>query len=178
MTAAAAMADPPIMKNRRRSTAASCDLPLLASALLSDSLLIAISPFGSPSPSLGQREGLGFQFHEDTAGAADGAIEPRRLRHFQIGEHPHRPRLEMPFEKTRLFGELSLEVVACEASHDLEQDSDVIFRFPRASGALDPEPAQILAHPRQRTLVKKAGQIVGGIGQQFAAAEADEKIEE
>ena len=41
-----------------------------------------------------------------------------------------------------------------------------------------PSAAQILAHPRQRTLVKKAGQIVGGIGQQFAAAEADEEIEE
>src|SRR6185312_16505418 len=84
----------------------------------------------------------------------------------------------MPFEKTRLFGELSLEVVAREASHDLEQDRCVIFRLARGARALDPEPAQILAHPRQRTLMKKAGQIVGGIGQQFAAPEADEEIEE
>src|SRR5215208_1076145 len=84
----------------------------------------------------------------------------------------------MPFEKTRLFGELSLEVAACETSHDLQQNRGVIFRLPRASGALDPEPAQILAHPRQWALVKKTGQIVGGIGQKFAAAEADEEIEE
>ena len=46
------------------------------------------------------------------------------------------------------------------------------------AGALDPEPIEILAHPRQRALVQKAGQIVGGIGQQFAAAEPDEEIEE
>ena len=84
----------------------------------------------------------------------------------------------MTLEKTRLFGELGLEVAACETGHDLEQDSDVIFRLPRGAGALDPERTQILAHPRQRTLVKKAGQIVGGIGKQFAAAEADEEIEE
>src|SRR3954464_4846381 len=84
----------------------------------------------------------------------------------------------MPFEKTRLFGELSLEIVACEACHDLEQDSDGILRPPRGSGALDSECIQILAHPRQRALVKEAGQIVGGIRQQLAATEADEEIEE
>src|SRR4030095_10081810 len=98
--------------------------------------------------------------------------------YFQIGEHPHRPRLEMPFEKARLFGELGLEVAACETGHNLEQNSDVIFRLAGTAGALDPERTQILAHPRQRTLMKKAGQIVGGIGQQFAAAEADEEVEE
>ena len=41
-----------------------------------------------------------------------------------------------------------------------------------------PSASQIFAHPRQRALVKEAGQIVGGIGQQFAAAEPDEEIEE
>src|SRR5205814_354480 len=101
-----------------------------------------------------------------------------RWRHFQIGEHPRRPRLEMPLEKPRLFGELSLEVVACEACHHLEQDGDVILRLPRGSGALDSECIQILAQPRQRALVKEAGQIVGAIAEQIARAETDEKIEE
>ena len=54
----------------------------------------------------------------------------------------------------------------------------MIFRLPRRAGALDPERIQILAHPRQRALVQEAGQIIGGIGQQFAAAEPDEQIEE
>ena len=54
----------------------------------------------------------------------------------------------------------------------------MIFRLPRGARALDSELIQIFAHPRQRSLVKKSGQIVGGIGQQFAAAEADEQIEE
>ena len=54
----------------------------------------------------------------------------------------------------------------------------MIFRLPRGARALDPERIQILAHPRQRPLVKKAGQIVGGIGKQFAASEPDEQIEE
>src|SRR5258705_7027884 len=44
-------------------------------------------PLGSPSSSVGQREGLGFQFHEDTAGATDGAVEARRLRYLQVCEH-------------------------------------------------------------------------------------------
>ena len=54
----------------------------------------------------------------------------------------------------------------------------MIFRLPRRAGALDSEPIEILAHPRQRTLVQKTGQVIGGIGQQFAAPEPDEQIEE
>ena len=84
----------------------------------------------------------------------------------------------MPLEEARLFGEVSLEVAAREAGHDLKQDRDVIFRLPRGARALDPERIEIFAHPRQRALVKKAGQIIGGIGKQFAAAEPDEQIEE
>ena len=83
----------------------------------------------------------------------------------------------MTLEEPRLFGEVGVEIAARKARHDLEQDRDVIFRFPRRSDALDAEQAQILAHPRQWTFVQKAGQIVGGIGQQFAAAEPDEEVE-
>ena len=36
---------------------------------------------------------------------------------------------------------------------------------------------EILAQARERTLVQEAGEIVGAVGQQFAAAEPDEEIE-
>src|SRR3954447_2548368 len=132
-TATAAAADPPIMKKRRRSTPAAFLLSL-AGALPSDGLLIAISSKSNvraPSVSLGQRKSFGFQFHEHTADAADGAIEVGRLRHLKIGEHPRSPRLQMPLEEPLLFVEAGLEVVARETGHDLEQDRDVIFRLPR-----------------------------------------------
>ena len=54
----------------------------------------------------------------------------------------------------------------------------MIFRLSRRARALDPERIQVFAHPRQRPLVKEAGQIVGGIGKQFAASEPDEETEE
>src|SRR5258708_39317281 len=94
--------------------------------------------FGA-SVSLGQRKGLGFQLHKDTADPADGTVEVGRPGRLKIGEHPRSPRLEMPPEESRLFAEVSFEVAAREASHDLKQDSDVIFRLPRRACALDSE---------------------------------------
>ena len=41
-----------------------------------------------------------------------------------------------------------------------------------------PKRRQILAQPRQRPLVQEAGEIIGAVGQQLAAADADEQIEE
>ena len=46
-----------------------------------------------------------------------------------------------------------------------------------AFGALDAEPREILAQPRQRPLVQEAGEIVRAVGQQLAAPEPDEEIE-
>src|SRR3978361_955541 len=113
------------MKKRRRSTpAAFCDLPSPAGVLLLDGLFIAIS-FAAVAvalASLGQRKGLGFQFHEDTAETAAGTVEMGRAGHLQVGEHPRRPRLEMPLEEPRLFGKVSREVAARKAGHDLQQD--------------------------------------------------------
>ena len=40
-----------------------------------------------------------------------------------------------------------------------------------------PNVGEIAAQPRQRPLVQKAGQIVGGIGQDFAASDPDEEVE-
>src|SRR6267143_1162628 len=84
----------------------------------------------------------------------------------------------MPLEESRLFGEVSFEVAAREAGHDLKQGRDVIFRLPRRAGAFDPEYAKIFADTRQGALVKKARHIIGGIGKQVATTEPDEQIEE
>ena len=54
----------------------------------------------------------------------------------------------------------------------------MILGFVVAFGALDAQRGQIPAQPRQRTLVQEAGEIVRGVGQQFAAAQPDEQIEE
>ena len=40
-----------------------------------------------------------------------------------------------------------------------------------------PSAREIVAQPRQRPLVQEAGEIVGAVGQQLAAAEPDEEIE-
>src|SRR5437879_11459699 len=135
-TAAAATADPPIRKKRRRSTpAAARDLPSWTGTLGSDGLLIVISSTSisglPPCHSLGQREGLGFQFHKDTADTADGTVEVGRPGYLKVGKHPRSPRLEMPLEESRLFAEVRFEVSAREAHHDLKQRRDVIVRLPR-----------------------------------------------
>ena len=41
-----------------------------------------------------------------------------------------------------------------------------------------PSAAKILAQPRQRALVQEAGDVIGAVRHQFAAADADEQIEE
>ena len=54
----------------------------------------------------------------------------------------------------------------------------MIFRLAVAFDALDAERREVVAQPRQRALVQEAGEIVRAVGQQLAAAEADEQIEE
>ena len=46
-----------------------------------------------------------------------------------------------------------------------------------AFAARDRELVEILAQPLQRPFVEKAGEIVGAVGQELAAAEPDEQIE-
>ena len=54
----------------------------------------------------------------------------------------------------------------------------MIFRFVLLLDAFDAERGEILTQPRQRPLVQEAGDIIGAVGHQFAAADADEEIEE
>ena len=41
-----------------------------------------------------------------------------------------------------------------------------------------PSCGEVVAQPRQRALLQEAGEIIGAVGQQLAAADADEQIEE
>src|SRR5258708_34605433 len=70
-----------------------------------------------------------------------------------------------------------LEAAVENAGHDLAEGRGVIFGLGIALGALDSERAKIGAQPRQRAFVQETGEIVGGVGQQFAAAESDEQVE-
>ena len=54
----------------------------------------------------------------------------------------------------------------------------MILRLRHAVGARNADARQILAQARQRPLVQEAGEIIGGVGQQLAAPDADEEIEE
>jgi hypothetical protein len=73
---------------------------------------------------------------------------------------------------------LDLESPGREARHHVEQHGDVILGLAMAVGRGDAERAQVVAHASQGPLVEEAGQIIGGVGQQFAASHADEKVEE
>jgi hypothetical protein len=70
-----------------------------------------------------------------------------------------------------------LELSAGNAGHDFAQDGGMIFGFVLTLGALDAERGQILAQSRQRALVQEAGDVLGAVGHQFAAADANEQIE-
>src|SRR5581483_11183886 len=63
-------------------------------------------------------------------------------------------------------------------AHDLEQNADVVFRLVHVLGALDAERGQVRAQARERPLVQEAGQVVRGVRQQLAAADADKNVEE
>ena len=113
------------------------------------------------------------------AGLASGVLDRRTfLRRSGLAAGAGAALGLMPLEESRLFAEVSFEIAAREAAHDLKQDRDVIFRLPRRACALDPERTQIFANTRQRALMKKASQIIGGIGKQVAATEPDEQIKE
>ncbi len=65
-----------------------------------------------------------------------------------------------------------------DAAHHLAQHGDMILRLGNALCSLYAERGQIFPHLGERALMQETGKIVGGIGQQLAAADADEKAEE
>ncbi len=68
----------------------------------------------------------------------------------------------------------TVELAARNAGHDLTEHGGMIFRLNFIFGADDTHAREIVAQPRQRTLVQKTGEVVRGVRQQFAAADADE----
>src|SRR5690348_5553347 len=136
------------------------------------------SPSRSRARSRGQRKSLALDLDKNPSDPRHMAIEVRSLRRFEIGKKPADPRCQMPLEHSPLRVRCGGEGTVDEARHDLAENGRVILGFRLAVDALDLEALQVLAQPRQGTLVEKSGQIKGRIGQELAAPDADEQIEE
>jgi hypothetical protein len=54
----------------------------------------------------------------------------------------------------------------------------MIFRLGNSIRACDTDAGQVLAQARKRPLIQEAGEVIGSVGQKFAAPDTDEKIEE
>ena len=66
---------------------------------------------------------------------------------------------------------------AGQAGHDLAQGRGAVLGLGLTFGPLDAQALEVVAQARQRALVKKAGQVVGGVGQYLAATHPDEQVE-
>ena len=69
------------------------------------------------------------------------------------------------------------EAALDQAGHHLAQRRDVVLGLLDLGGARHAELGHVAAQPRERLLVQEPGQIIGGIGNQLAAADADEQLE-
>ena len=83
----------------------------------------------------------------------------------------------MPLEDRAVGAGVRPEAVGRKARHGVAENRDVVLRLAQAFGALDAEPRKVLAHAGERALVQKARQVVRGVGQEFAPADADEQVE-
>src|SRR5712671_6866772 len=172
--AAAVAATPaPAPSTRRKSRRAT----LVLFCVMSCSFIAFLLGFRWRAVSRRQRKRFRFYFYEHPAERSYSAIKIGGLGPLQIGKETPDPGRQMLLENL-LVGALWRRQAATEnARHDLAQRRGVIFRLGVVLGAFDSERAEIGAQPRQRTLVQEAGEIVGSVGQQFAAAESDEQVE-
>src|SRR5947209_2747927 len=122
-------------------------------------------------------ESLCLDFHEKPPKPPDVPIKACRGRFLEIAEKARGPRLEVALEKALFRCEIGFEIAPRHSGHDLAEDRYVILRLRDVIGAGDADRRHVLADLRERALLQKAGQIVGRIRQEFAAADADEEIE-
>src|SRR5262249_47719055 len=115
---------------------------------------------------------------ERAAERADGAVELRRLRALEIGKEPPSPRFDVLLEDALVAAARRRKLAACESRHYFAKRRNMILRLVIAVGAHDVEVCQIGAQPGQRPLIQEPGQIVRAVWHQFAAADADEQLEE
>jgi hypothetical protein len=106
------------------------------------------------------------------------AVKDRVLAALQIGEEAADPRCEMLFEEVAIGSIRPGQLAAHEARHDFAQRRGAILGLIVAFDALDAELREIGSQPRQRALMQEASQVVGRVGKEFAAREADEQVEE
>src|SRR5258708_6393393 len=105
------------------------------------------------------------------------AIELGAWRRLQISKEPPGPRSEMPLEDAPLAVFRCREASSREPRHDLAQNRNVILGLAVLLGPHDADLSEVAAQPCQRPLVQKAGEIVGAVRQQLAAAESDKEVE-
>ena len=124
-----------------------------------------------------QSERFRFDVDEQTSNCCYALVKFRLFKPLEISKKATDPRgkvfLKEPFLRVGCRGKAS----AGHTSHYFAKDGGVIFRFVLLFGPDDSERAQIVAQPRQRAFVQKAGEIVGAVGQQFASADTDEQFE-
>src|SRR5262249_31979581 len=128
-------------------------------------------------PLFGQREGIRLYFDKHLAEHSYSPIKIGGLGAFEIGEEALDPRLEVLLEQLAISPCRRREPAADKSGHDLAEDRSVILGFGFAGNTFDAKFAQVCAQTRERPLVQKSGEIIGGIGQKFPAPEADEEIE-
>src|SRR5262249_57581254 len=124
-----------------------------------------------------QRESLVFDFHEYSPDGSDAAVELGRLGVFEIGEKAPDPGRHMGMEYWAARLLRAGQFADGEPGHDLAQDTGMILRIGDVVGASNAEPSEVPAQARERPLVQKAGEIIGGIGQKLATTDADEQVE-
>src|SRR5260370_1107715 len=137
----------------------------------------SIGAFSLRMPLSRERECFCFQLDEEPSDRADRTIKIRRLRRFQVGKEPRHPRPEMPVEEIALTLYRCSELPGNQTRHDLAEDRCVVFGLVLAFDALDTEINEVGAQSGQRPLVQKTGQVIGSVGQQLAATDADEEVE-
>src|SRR5215472_5461804 len=140
------------------------------------SSLIA-SLLDQPRRSVGERESLRFYFQKNPSKRSDRAVEFGVLRLLHVGEQASHPAGHVLLEERALRVRRYRKARRRKARHDLAKRRRVILGFEMVRHPLDTKRGEIVAQARQRSFVEKAGQIIGRIGQQLAAAETYEQIE-
>ena len=95
----------------------------------------------------------------------------------KIGKEARHPRCGVPLENVSVHSGSTIGPRR-QPRHDLAQDRDMVLGLGLRPGPLDADALQICAQTSERSFVEKAGEVIGCLGQQLAAADADEEIEE
>jgi hypothetical protein len=83
----------------------------------------------------------------------------------------------MPRKKRGLLGWGGRDAAMGHVGHHFKQKRNVVFGFKPVCGPRNTQPRQIGPHLGQGAFIQKPGLVKTAIGQQFASADANEKLE-